>query len=205
MQCCAADHRSLCSAARAHSRLHKAAVMALNSITGELKDEQVDSMLLYLTKFGQHVSSIDLEGVRSDYQASWGMVTVTIRHPLAAPSSQHNSKLESLNLTRLHLQLQQGWGLLGLFGAGAPPLKQLRLQHCTLLDGGSGLAAALLQLPELQHLCVMPSMMDAEAPYGRAMEFPCYALPALHHLTYLLLLLLLNWVRATPDRPFVSY
>ena len=186
LQCCAADHRSLCSAARAHSRLHKAAVVALSSITGELKDEQVDSMLLYLKKFGQHVSSIDLEGVRSDDQQSWDMVTVTIRQTLAPHNNQHNSNLERLNLTRLHLQLQPGWGLLGLFGAGPPPLKQLRLQHCTLLDGGAGLAAALWQLPELQHLCVMPTMMeDEKAPYGRAMEFPCYALPALQHLTYL--------------------
>jgi hypothetical protein len=134
--------------------------VALSSITGELKDEQVDSMLLYLKKFGQHVSSIDLEGVRSDDQQSWDMVTVTIRQPLAAHNNQHNSNLESLKLTSLHLQLQPGWGLLGLFGAGPPPLKQLRLQHCTLLDGRSGLAGALLQLPELQHLCIMPTMME---------------------------------------------
>jgi hypothetical protein len=54
LQCCAAeDQRSLCSAARAHSRLHKAAALALSSIDVTVRQQQqLDSVLLYLDKHG---------------------------------------------------------------------------------------------------------------------------------------------------------
>jgi hypothetical protein len=50
LQCCAADdQRSLLSAARAHSRLHQAAVQALSSITlqGVTHQHQADGVLLW--------------------------------------------------------------------------------------------------------------------------------------------------------------
>jgi hypothetical protein len=54
----------VCSAARAHSRLHQAAAIALNSITLEIEDQQqVDSLVdVYLCAHGQHVDSISLQG-----------------------------------------------------------------------------------------------------------------------------------------------
>jgi hypothetical protein len=50
LQCCAADdRRSLFSAARAHSRLHQAAVLALSSITAVVShQQQADSVLVYV-------------------------------------------------------------------------------------------------------------------------------------------------------------
>jgi hypothetical protein len=62
LQCLADDPASLCSAARAHSRLHQAAVLELNSIRKSINTEQqLDSSLLpYLAKHGQHVNHIYL-------------------------------------------------------------------------------------------------------------------------------------------------
>jgi hypothetical protein len=50
LQCCAANNqRSLLSAARAHSRLHQAAVLVLRSITAVITEhQQADSVLMYL-------------------------------------------------------------------------------------------------------------------------------------------------------------
>jgi hypothetical protein len=64
LRCCAAeDQRSLFNAARAHSRLHQAAVLALRSITAAIpQQQQMDGVLLYLSKQGQHVDSIQMEG-----------------------------------------------------------------------------------------------------------------------------------------------
>jgi hypothetical protein len=57
LQCCADEPCSLFSAARAHSRLHQAAVLAASSISFVLKEgrlvkerpDQTDSWLLYLS------------------------------------------------------------------------------------------------------------------------------------------------------------
>lgn len=57
---------SLFSAARAHSRLHQAAVLAASSVKAILKQQQkADSVLRYLANHGQHVDSIDIQGSRS--------------------------------------------------------------------------------------------------------------------------------------------
>lgn len=54
------------------------------------------------------------------------------------------------------MQLQPGGGFRGLLGPAATrSLKQLRLTKCNLLDGQAGLAAALAQLPTLEHLSVV--------------------------------------------------
>lgn len=60
MQCLADDPASVSSAARAHSKLHKAAVLALTKVqVMNLKtQQQLDSSLLpYLARHGQHVDS----------------------------------------------------------------------------------------------------------------------------------------------------
>lgn len=61
LRCCADDPRTLFSAARAHSRLHQTAVLAASSVKAVLH-QQADSVLQYLESYGQHVSSITLEG-----------------------------------------------------------------------------------------------------------------------------------------------
>jgi hypothetical protein len=59
--CAAGDHRSLFSAARAHSKLHQAAAAAFHSITADLPQlQQAHSMKLYISNHAQHISSINL-------------------------------------------------------------------------------------------------------------------------------------------------
>jgi hypothetical protein len=144
LQCFAADdYCSLFSAARAHSRLHHAAVAALHSIDIDVRDQQqADSVLVYLHRHGSHVNSLQLWS-----PAGIGSRLLLFQLP---PSLQ----LNSLQLVGWTLQLQPGNGFQGVMGsaAGAPPLKQLRLRDCTLLDGPEALEAALLQLPALEHL-----------------------------------------------------
>jgi hypothetical protein len=70
----------------------------------------------------------------------------------------------------MHLQLQPGV-LRAEFS-----LTRLELSSCTLLDGTKGLAAALIQLPDLEHLSVD---MDA----GDDLVFPTCVLS---HLTKLI-------------------
>jgi hypothetical protein len=141
LHCLVDDPSSLCSAARAHSRLHQAAVVRLNSISASVKTQQQlgTSLLPYLTKHGQHVGHIILEGPGSHE-------TVSLRQ-LASMST-----LTSLACSNLGLQLQARDGFQGVLGAAGLPLKQLQLEHCALLDGAQGLAAALSLLPGLEQL-----------------------------------------------------
>ena len=158
LQCCADNQRSLFSAARAHSRLHQAAVLAASSIMVELKEadtvdtvhktlkqrrQQTNSVLRYLRKHGQHVSSINIPA-----DLCLGSVIFSLQW-----LPQHMCKLQSLTANNLRLQLQPGRGYQGVLRAGMP-LQQLCLDHCELLDGDEGLAAALSLLPELQHLSI---------------------------------------------------
>ena len=59
LQCFAADdYRSLIHAARAHSRLHQAAVVALRSITASVRhQQQMEGVIAYVGKHSQHVNS----------------------------------------------------------------------------------------------------------------------------------------------------
>jgi hypothetical protein len=151
LRCCAADsHHSLFNAARAHSRLRQAAVLALRSITAVLPDQQqADSVLLYLRKHGKHIDSIDIKGRprnnREDLTAS-----------IILPS---NLQLSSLQLSYLKVQLQPGHGFQGVLGcAGVQTLKKLRLSSCELPNeaAAQGLTAALSELPAgLEHLCIL--------------------------------------------------
>jgi hypothetical protein len=152
LRCCNDDQRCLFSAARAHGRLHQAAVLALSSIKAvKATQQQADSMLQYLEKHGQHLDSISISGV--------GECTVALPLP-------GNLQLSSVQLDRVGLQpcmqLSPGHGLLGVLGpaAGAAALTQLQLTGCKLRTNkaADALAAAMWQLPKgLQHLSISSS------------------------------------------------
>ena len=125
--CCASDPRSLFSAARAHSKLHQAAVLAANSIQADVFEQRhVNSVVQYLTNHGQHVHSAAMHSV--------GEIVSLSRLP--------HSKLQGLSSLRLRdmrLQLQPGSGRPGVLGSW-PRLKQLQLHHNVLLERGAGAA-----------------------------------------------------------------
>jgi hypothetical protein len=139
LQCCADnDQCSLFSAARTHSRLHQAAVLALHSIT-VAKQEQADGVLRY----AKHVDGLILED-----ESLCGTDLLS--------SLPKDLRLRSLQLSTS--QLQHGDGLQDILGrpVGAA-LKQLYLWQCELYDrtAANVLAATLCQLPTgLEHLCV---------------------------------------------------
>jgi hypothetical protein len=165
----------LLSAAKAHSRLHQAAVIALRSITAvKATQQQADGMLQYLEKHGQHLDSISISGDRG----------CTITLPL--PGNLQLNTIHSVQLDRvgLHpcLQLQPGHGLLGMLGppAGVAALTQLRLSDCKLRDtaAADALASAFWQLPqEMQHLSIKSGTVRFRIPAG-----VCQQLQQLTHL-----------------------
>jgi hypothetical protein len=176
LRCCADEPHSLFSAARAHSRLHQAAVLAANSISAVLKQQpQADGVLLYLGNHGQHVSSIRSSLIPPAGDDAYGSPpTISLRE---LPQSLR--RLENLHVRGLHVQLQPGDGFVGVLHAEMP-LKQLQLDSCDLLDGEEGLAAALPLLPSLQHLCIGDA--DGQA---KSIPFPSSVLQKLQQLTYL--------------------
>jgi hypothetical protein len=151
LQHVADDQRSLCSAARAHSRLHQAAVEFVNSITVKLLHEELlQGVLGYVSKHGQHINSINLSGRNAVLGRD-----PTLDMSQLAPALQ----LSSLQLEDLNVKLQPGAGWQGVLGSaaatGAPPaLKQLQLHDCRLVDDEDGLAVLLAQLPGLEDLCI---------------------------------------------------
>jgi hypothetical protein len=191
LQCCADELVSLFSAARAHSRLHQAAVLALQDATVSVSEEQVEGLLLYLDKHGKQMDSIDLDG-----EVEWGgcqdQVTVTLRQlpPQLQPSS--------LCLSWFCLQLQAGGGFQGVLGPAArlAALKKLQLKYCNLphrgdikFGDGEGLAAVLPLLPAgLEHLSIVSVRVLTEWYEPRLDDnacFPTRVLQQLPQLTYL--------------------
>lgn len=128
-----------------------------------------------LPKHGQHIDSISLRG--AGYRIGFIQLPATI---IKLNSTQlENCKLQ---LDKLVLQLQQGEGNQGVLGAAAtPPLKQLRLADCLLLDGEEGLASALTLLPGLEHLGISNSYNTL----GQLKVPLSDMLPGLQELTYL--------------------
>ena len=161
LRCCD-THSSICSAARAHSRLHQAAIEALTSITLDksqssrvLRQPRLDSLVdVYLPRYGQHVDSIDIS-----------LNTGRLRQ---LPTTL--TKLTSLTAKHMDLQLLPGCGYPGVLGAAVtPPLKRLRLNGCYLMsDYEEGLTAALALLPGLEHLSITDSNMLRIAEKERA-------------------------------------
>ena len=193
LQCCADEIVSLFSAARAHSRLHQAAVLALQDATVSVSEEQVEGLLLYLDKHGKQMDSIDLDG-----EVEWGgcqdhsYVTVTLRQlpPQLQPSS--------LCLSWFCLQLQAGGGFQGVLGPAArlAALKKLQQKYCNLphcgeikFGDGEGLAAVLPLLPAgLEHLSIVSVRVLTEWYEPRLDDnacFPTGVLQQLQQLTYL--------------------
>lgn len=156
LQHLADDHTSITSAARAHSRLHQAAVLALSSsftaaLNADVYDqEQLDSLLLYLQRNARHVNSINLtsdgqfepgqhSGDQHDGEHIYNINRVVTLSQLPA-----NLRLRSLKCSNLCLRLQpwdesspgcddSSLGFQNVLQAGAP-LKKLQLSSC-LLDG----------------------------------------------------------------------
>jgi hypothetical protein len=156
-------------------QLHQAAVLALHSITADVpQQQQVDDVLLYLSKHGQHVECVHLKGQVDS--------TVSLRQ------LPHNLQLGSLQIDWLNVQLQPGDGFEGVLGAAAraAALRQLRLNSCKLPYGNDGaaegLAAALSLLPAgLEHLSVRGLVTIS----GGNVEFSTAMLQLLQQLTYL--------------------
>jgi hypothetical protein len=168
LQCCAAiDQRSVLSAARAHSRLHQAAVLALRSITAVVKSqEQVNSVLLYLSKHGQHLDSVSIEDEH-------GYHPLTLHLPTAL-----TVQLRSLQLKEMLLVGEDFRGVLG------PTLTQLQLKKCRMLGNATvdALAASLSQLVGLEHLSLTGSWRRTG---NECFKFPTAVLQQLQRLTYL--------------------
>jgi hypothetical protein len=165
------DPVSLFSAARAHSKLHQAADVALSSICVDVKQQQqVDSLLLFFHKHGKHLDSMQLTVVLPRL-----CQTISLHH--LPPHLQ----LTSLLLDNMRVQLQPGDGFHGVLRPGLP-LKQLRLQNCTLLGGARALAAAWQALSLLSGLEVLN--ISCRADIGE-ISFPTAVLSQLQQLTCL--------------------
>ena len=176
LQCCADDCRTLFSAARAHSRLHQAAAMVkgLSIRAVGQQQEQADDVVQYLSAHGQQVGSLEVDSATWEGRVTLCQLPHHILHGLI-----------SLKFCSMSLQLQPGGGFQGVLGAGVP-LQQLDLECCTLLDGADGLASAMLQLTDLQHLKFVHNMRPPGNHITRGtIRFPSSILQGLQQLTYL--------------------
>ena len=179
LQCCADDQRSLFNAARAHPTLHRAAVVALSSISADIwRQRKVDgAVLLYWSKYRQHVRSVTVAGYPENYRRAI--------HVRELPPDLQLNRLELTS--NLNVQLQPGGGFQGVVRLGVP-LTQLVISQCNMLDGKKGLAAALALLPGLQHLVIYNScqydkpVVDSR---GGCVLFPADRLRLLQQLTLL--------------------
>ena len=170
------DLHSLFAVAKCHSRLHQAAVLALRSIKASISthvytsvQQRTDSLLLYLARHGRHVDSLDLSGGSANFPGNF----------------PQGLQLTSLLLDGFYLQLLPAVGQQGLLAQfGAATLRQVQLADCKLLDGPDGLAAALAQLPVLEHLSVRDTnCMQVDG--NKCSWFATDELSVLQRLTYL--------------------
>jgi hypothetical protein len=183
LQCCADDQRSLFNAARAHPTLHRAAVVALSSISVDFwRQRKVDgAVLLYLSKYRQHVRAVTFAGYPENYRGAI--------HMRELPPDLQLNRLELTS--NLNVQLQPGGCFQGVVRPGVP-LTQLVISQCNMLDG-TKLAAALALLPGLQHLAIRSSCQHV-VPAANSRRcggwvdyvvFPANRLPQLQQLTFL--------------------
>lgn len=121
-------------------------VLSSCGIQGESKDDQqqrADSMLLYLARHGEYISSVDMQLTSACGRA----------HLHEFPPGL---QLASLCLEKTSVQLFAGNGMRGVLKT-LTALTRLQLRDLQLLDhdGSARLAGALQQLPKLQHLEVV--------------------------------------------------
>lgn len=95
-------------------------------------------------------------------------------------------QLQHLILSNVQMQVAPGGRRLGALRAGVP-LKQLSLEHCTILDGTAGLSTALPLLTQLQHISINGLWASAGGRQD-CVGFPVAALQNLQQLTCLKLL-----------------
>jgi hypothetical protein len=149
------------------------------------RQRQVDGLLLYLLKHGQHIDSISFRG-DSDC-------------PVKFPQLTPNLQLTSLHFYKMTLQLQtEEWQHDALVLA-LLPLKQLLLDNCVLVGGSKGLTLALSMLPKLEYL----SISRIHRTDRRASSFSLAVLAQLPQLTYLELKKL-RLLRPGLDAPFLQ-
>jgi hypothetical protein len=147
----------------------------LSSITVCLRaQQQADHVLLYLSKHGQHVNSIEMSVDRGSSKDTFTM------RGLPYHLRPDTLVLKGGVVGNLHLQLQPGGGFGGVLGAAAAwsQLTRLELKYCTLTDGIEGLEAVLSELSGLENLSIDPIL-------GTQNSFPINALYKLQQLTYL--------------------
>jgi hypothetical protein len=133
--------------------------------------QQLDGVLLYLSKHGGHIDSVKLKGD--------GGGKVALRH---LPDGLH---LSSLQLSQLDMQLLPGYGFLGIVPEATPQstLKHLQLSSCHVSGSAATerFAEALSLLPAgLQHLSLRSLSCN-----NQMAQFPTAVLQQLQQLTYL--------------------
>jgi hypothetical protein len=179
LECCAQDGpQSLLNLAMPHNRLQQAAVSVLRDISVDVPNQQkMDSVLMYLGKYGEHVDSLAFLPSESDDPPAHGT-----RDDVVLRQLPPNLKLRSLQLCgyqpyQLKVQLQQGNGFDGVLAAGTANLKKLCLNRCNFFEeNAEEYGLALSQLPAgLEHL-----NLRSFSSY-----LPSRVLRQLKHLTYL--------------------
>jgi len=154
------DCQSICSAARVHSRLHHAAVMAMFRIQlrpprqASCQQQQLASLLHYLSRHGKVVVTISVAGPTKPPQGLLHLDQLL----------QGLQRLESLSLSDLNLQLTASSSHPGMLLA-APQLTSLKLNYCTLAGGERGLEALLSAATGLHHLG-LTSLRGGRGPSG---------------------------------------
>lgn len=161
---CAEDtQQTLFQAARAHSRLHHAAAVVVTDIKAHVRQQEADSLLLYIKRHSQHTRSITMTGF-----------LVSLFGLPVCP------QLRQLSFEGMELQLRAGNDHQGALAANTG-LQQLQLIVCSFLDGTASLAVALLQLPQLQRLVV--NRCSGPSRLNREWQFPGGALHGVQQLT----------------------
>jgi hypothetical protein len=130
-------------------------------------------LLLYLSRHGQHVSSLDVR-----HPSGWKRVSLQELPP--------GLQLDSLCLENMSMQLCAGSSRRGVLESLAA-LTQLQLLECCLTDDESTrLEGALQQLPTLRHLKVVCMRRKAGDKYSKDLfVVNSHVLQQLHGLTHL--------------------
>jgi hypothetical protein len=177
------NHRSLFSAARAHSRLHAAAAAALSALQVEVdSQQQADGVLCYLARHGQHVTSVSVPRRRRDpvdirqlSRQCWQVCSLSFHTPQR--QLPHHDDCGGLQL-----QLGPSSSHQGVLQSCSAQLTRLELDGCRLLDASAAVTTAALEaLTGLRHLTLRAGASSWR--WGRGL--PCELWSALSRLTHL--------------------